>query len=112
MTRASLDRTLAALADPNRRRVVETLRLRPQAAGDLAVRIGMTPAALSRHLRTLKAAGLVEEAHPDYAARVRIYTLRPAPIAELKTWLAQTEDLWSRQLASFKAHIERTRPAR
>lgn len=108
MSRASaLDRTLAALAEPNRRRVVETLRRQPQTAGDLAGKVKMSPAALSRHLRTLKAAGLVEETHPEYDARVRIYTLRPAPMADLKAWLTQTEDLWARQLAAFKEQVER-----
>lgn len=66
----------------------------------------MSPAALSRHLKTLKAAGLVEETHPDYDARVRVYQLSPAPMADLKDWLAKTEALWARQLAAFKAHVE------
>ena len=106
MTRAAaLDRTLTALADPNRRRVIETLRVQPQTAGDLAGKVGMSPAALSRHLRTLKTAGLVEESHPEYDARVRIYNLRPAPMAELKAWLTHTEDLWARQLAAFQRHV-------
>lgn len=103
---AKLDRTLAALAEPNRRRVVEVLRDRPHTAGDLAVQVGISPAALSRHLKTLKAAGLVEETHPDYDARVRVYQLSPAPMADLKDWLAKTEALWARQLAAFKAHVE------
>ena len=103
---AKLDRTLAALAEPSRRRVVELLRDRPHTAGELATRVELSPAALSRHLRTLKTAGLVEESHPDYDARVRIYQLSPAPMADLKDWLAKTEALWARQLAAFKAHVE------
>ncbi len=106
---ARLDRTLAALADPNRRRVVELLRERSHTAGEIATQGGMTPAALTRHLKTLKAAGLVDETHPDYDARVRIYQLSPAPMADLKDWLAKTDALWARQLAAFKAHVERRR---
>ena len=62
---------------------------------------------MSRHLRVLRECGLVEESHPGFDARVRIYRLRPAPIAELRAWLELTEQLWSDELAAFKAHLER-----
>ncbi len=62
---------------------------------------------MSRHLKALKFGGLVEERHPDIDARVRIFSLRPEPMADLKAWLEETEKLWIRQLASFKAHVER-----
>jgi DNA-binding transcriptional ArsR family regulator len=104
---AALDRTLAALADPHRRRVIELLRERPRRAGELADAVGLNPPALSRHLRTLKASGLIDEEHPAFDARVRIYSLRPKPMANLKAWLEQTEQLWQLQLAAFKAHLER-----
>jgi DNA-binding transcriptional ArsR family regulator len=104
---AALDRTLAALADPHRRRVIELLRERPRRAGELADAVGLNPPALSRHLRTLKASGLIDEEHPAFDARVRIYSLRPKPMANLKAWLEQTEQLWQLQLAAFKAHVER-----
>jgi len=102
----ALDRTLAALADPHRRRIVELLRKEPKRAGELAAAVGLNPSALTRHLRTLKSSGLVTEAHPAFDARVRIYTLRPKPMADLKVWLEQTEQLWSEQLVAFKDHIE------
>jgi DNA-binding transcriptional ArsR family regulator len=104
---AKLDRTLAALADPHRRQVIELLRARPRRAGALAAAVGLKPPALSRHLRTLKAGGLIEESHPAFDARVRIYSLRPEPMASLKAWLEKTEQLWGEQLAAFKAHLER-----
>lgn len=103
---AAVDRTLTALADPHRRRVVELLRERPRRAGELARALHLNPSALSRHLRTLKDGGLIEEAHPDFDARVRVYSLKSGAMAELKDWLAQTEQLWSEQLAAFKAHLE------
>jgi len=103
---ADLDRTLGALADPHRRRIVELLRERPLRAGEIADAVGLNPPALSRHLRTLKANGLIEEAHPAFDARVRIYTLRPEPMTHLKAWLEQTEKLWAAQLVAFKAHLE------
>lgn len=107
MSAAALDRTLAALADPHRRRVIELLRERPRRAGELAEAVGLNPPALSRHLRTLKASGLIDEQHPAFDARVRIYSLRPKPMAILKAWLEQTEQLWQLQLGAFKAHLER-----
>jgi hypothetical protein len=56
---------------------------------------------------TLKANGLIEEAHPAFDARVRIYTLRPEPMTRLKAWLEQTEQLWAAQLVAFKTHVDR-----
>ena len=107
--KAELDRVLAALADPHRRRLVELLRERPRRAGELAAALGLNPPALSRHLRTLRMSGLIEESHPGFDARVRVYTLRPKPMEHLKSWLQDTERLWSNQLAAFKVHIERAR---
>jgi DNA-binding transcriptional ArsR family regulator len=108
-TARELDRTLAALADPHRRQLVELLRERPRRAGELAEAVGLSPPALSRHLRTLKSSGLVDEQHPEFDARVRIYSLRPQPMANLKAWIEQSERLWTKQLAAFKAHVEQTR---
>lgn len=104
---AVLDTVLAALADPHRRRVVEILRSGPQNAGELSKFVGLSAPAMSRHLRLLKESGVVGETHPAYDARVRIYALRPQPLAELKSWLETTERLWADQLASFKKHLER-----
>lgn len=104
---ARLDQALAALAAPHRRRIVELLRVRPRRAGEIAEAIGLNPPALSRHLRNLKANGLIDEAHPAFDARVRIYTLRPEPMAHLRSWLEETEQLWAEQLIAFKTHLER-----
>ena len=106
LTAVRLDLTLAALADPNRRRVIELLRERPLASGDLAQAAGLSAPAMSRHLRTLRQSGWVAENHDGFDARVRIYHLRPEPMAYLKQWLEETERLWSAQLLAFKAHIE------
>ena len=107
MSAASLDRVLTALADPYRRRAVELLRERPRRAGELAEALGLSSPAMSKHLRALKEGGLVEEAHPDFDARVRVYSLKSGAIRGLKEWADETERRWSRQLASFKAHLEK-----
>lgn len=102
-----LDRTLAALADPHRRQAVELLREQPRRAGELAGALGLPAATMSRHLRALRECGLIAESHPPFDARVRIYSLRPEPMADLKQWLEETERLWSLQLTAFKTHLER-----
>lgn len=107
VSEAGLDQTLAALADPHRRRAVRVLAERPRAAGELARELGLSAPAMSRHLKTLRESGLVEESHPSFDARVRIYALRPEPMVHLLRWLEESERLWSEQLAAFKAHLER-----
>jgi DNA-binding transcriptional ArsR family regulator len=102
-----LDHVLAALADPHRRRVVEVLRAGPRPAGEIARAVGLTPPAMSRHLRTLRRSGVVEESHPDFDARVRVYALRAGAMDELKAWLDETERMWAEQLAAFRAHLEK-----
>jgi DNA-binding transcriptional ArsR family regulator len=104
-----LDRTLAALADPHRRRVVDLLRERPYRAGDLAQAARLPFPTMSRHLKTLRQSGLVEEDRDALDSRVRIYRLKAEAMAELKTWLAETDVMWARQLASFKAHLQKSR---
>lgn len=109
MKAAALDRTLQALADPHRRRVVELLREQPRRAGDLAQAVQLSFPAMSRHLRTMRQSGLVEEDRDPLDSRVRIYRLSREPMDDLVRWLAQTEDLWARQLRAFKAHVLKAR---
>jgi len=107
-----LDTTLAALADPTRRQVVELLRECPRRAGELAKSCSMSGPAMSRHLRMLRASGLVEvdveEERVVHDARLRIYRLRPEPFVALQAWLDQVQAFWTEQLDAFKAHAERT----
>jgi len=101
----ALGRTLAALADPHRRRVVQILSERPRRAGELAQALTMSPPAMSRHLRALRECGLVEERHDGFDARVRVYQLRPEPMANLAAWLRGTEAMWAAQLSAFSDHL-------
>ena len=106
-----LDRTLAALADPARRGAVDLLRVRQRRAGELAAARGLSPPAMSRHLRVLRETGLVEEAHGADAgdARVRVYRLKPEPFDALRAWVADVERFWTLELAAFKRRAERAR---
>ena len=101
-----LDDLLHALADPERRKIVDLLARGSRSAGDLAVEIGAGRPATSRHLKILKTSGVVDEHHPTYDARVRIYALKAGALDGVKHWLAETEAMWTDQLAGFKAHIE------
>ena len=107
-----LDEVITALADPARRRVVELLRDGPKRAGELAARVELSGPAMSRHLRVLRASGLVEADVSDGDARVRMYRLRAEPFAALRAWLDQVEAFWAEQLGAFKQHAETTRGER
>lgn len=86
-----LDRTLAALAEPTRRRLVDLLRAGPRRAGELAAELRMTPPATSRHLRVLRAGGLVAVSWSERDARLRVYRLLPEPFLALQAWLDQLD---------------------
>jgi len=104
---AAVDKVFAALADPHRRRAVELLGVSPRRAGELATALDLPAPALSRHLRLMKECGLVEESHPQFDARVRIYSLKDGAMTELKHWLANTEAMWMAQLSALKIHVEK-----
>jgi DNA-binding transcriptional ArsR family regulator len=106
---AEIDRTLAALADPSRRAVVDLLRRQPLRSGDIADALRLSRPATSRHLRVLRQAKLVAERTLEDDARGRIYELVPGPFSRLRGWIEEVEAFWGVQLASFKAHAERGR---
>ena len=104
-----LDAAFAALADGSRREMIRLLLHKPRRAGELAECIDMSPQALSRHLRVLRQAGLVCEQGIAEDARVRMYSVHTAAFQPVQQWLAQAEELWQRQLNSFKAYAESAR---
>jgi DNA-binding transcriptional ArsR family regulator len=106
-----LDATFTALADRTRRAVVQLLRQGPRRAGELADALALTPPGLSRHLRVLRHAGLIDDDEPEHDARVRLYRLEPAGFEPLRDWIDELEAFWGDQLAAFKAHAEAQRPA-
>ncbi len=76
--------TLSALAEPNRLQIVELLRRKPHAVGEIVARLGLRQPQVSKHLRVLSEAGLVEV---RAVAQQRIYSLRAEPFKELDVWL-------------------------
>ncbi|MBA3464082.1 MAG: winged helix-turn-helix transcriptional regulator [Deltaproteobacteria bacterium] len=107
-----LGATFQALSDPARRGVIDLLRKQPRRAGDLADMLGLSRPSMSKHLRVLRTTGLIEPASDDADARAKIYRLRPEPFTQLREWLEDVERFWSLELASFKAHAEKTRGKR
>jgi len=107
-----LDTTLAALADPTRRQVIDLLGAGPCPAGDLAAATRTSRPMMSRHLRVLRIGGLVSEERDEADGRRRVYRLRPERFVALQAWLDQVQAFWASQLGSFKAHAERTRTER
>jgi DNA-binding transcriptional ArsR family regulator len=95
-----------ALADPARRQVVQLLGEAPRRAGELAAAVGMSPPAMSRHLRVLLEAGIVADERTARDARLRYFRLRPQSMVALQGWLDQLQAHWDEQLASFKRHAE------
>src|SRR5207248_6255398 len=83
--------TLRALAEPSRFQIVELLRDGPRPVGDMAQRLRLRQPQVSKHLRVLGDAGLVEF---RVDAQRRIYALRPAPLQELEVWLERYRSLW------------------
>jgi DNA-binding transcriptional ArsR family regulator len=83
--------TLRALAEPNRLHIVELLRIGPRPVGDMVHRLRLRQPQVSKHLRVLSAAGLVDV---RVDAQRRIYALRPAPLQELEIWLERYRRLW------------------
>jgi DNA-binding transcriptional ArsR family regulator len=98
--------TFQTLADPTRRRIVETLRHGEQQVNDLVARAGIHQSGVSRHLRILHEAGFVAS-RPD--GQRRLYSLKPEPFRELDRWLAQYRDLWEARLDRLGEALENKR---
>ena len=95
-----------ALADPTRRHVVQLLGNRPHRAGELAEATGMSPPALSRHLKVLLTTGIVHDERVAEDARVRVFRLQPESLVAVQAFLDQLQAEWRTQLRAFKRHAE------
>ena len=102
-----IDATLAALADPDRRAIVEILRGQPCLPSDIAKTLGISRPAMSRHLRQLKSAGLIAQEIAEADARMRPIRLRHEPFVSLRAWLDEVEAFWSGQLEAFARYAEK-----
>lgn len=104
-----MDTVLQALADSSRRTVLEILRDHPATAGELADALPIARPGVSRHLRVLRQAGLVDV---RAEAQRRIYSLRPEALVEVDEWLEGYRALWQNRLDALHTEIARGKTAR
>ena len=97
------EETIAALADPTRRRLVERLRERPHAVGELATHLGVSQPAVSQHLAVLRGVGLVSE---QRHGRERRYHLHPERLDEVRKWMHTLDRFWASRLDRLGRHLE------
>jgi DNA-binding transcriptional ArsR family regulator len=95
--------SFAVLAEPTRRDILDLLRDGERPVGDLVERLRMSQPAVSKHLRVLRDAGLVE-VRPE--AQRRLYRLRLEPLVEIDEWLAPYRRMWTRSLDRLEQHLE------
>jgi DNA-binding transcriptional ArsR family regulator len=95
--------SFAVVADPRRREILDLLRGGERPVGELVDRLRLSQPAVSKHLRVLRDAGLVE-VRPD--AQRRLYRLRVEPLVEIDEWLTPYRQLWTRALDELDHHLE------
>jgi DNA-binding transcriptional ArsR family regulator len=100
--------TFSAVADPRRRAMLDLLVKRERSAGEL-VSADISQPAVSKHLRILKDAGLVDM---RVQAQQRIYTLQPKGLAELDTWIAKYKVFWPDRLDSLERYLDKNKGAK
>jgi DNA-binding transcriptional ArsR family regulator len=99
----SPEATFSALADPTRRAVLDLLRQGSQPAGRIAQAFPISRPAISKHLRRLRRAHLVEQRR---VGRLRVYQLNPEPLKTVDSWLERYRSFWSARLAGLQALVE------
>jgi len=99
-----MEAALRALADENRRTMLDALSRGPATVGELAALLPIARPGVSRHLRVLREAGLVEVRQE---AQRRVYSLRPQPLAEIDEWLGRYRALWEQRLDALHTEIVR-----
>jgi DNA-binding transcriptional ArsR family regulator len=95
--------TFDVLAEPTRRRILDLLREEERPVNDLVGRLELSQPGVSKHLRVLREAGLVEVRQD---AQRRLYRVRPEPLAEIEQWLAPYRRLWAGTLDALEHHLD------
>jgi DNA-binding transcriptional ArsR family regulator len=98
--------TFQVLAEPSRQAILDLLRDGERPVGELVDHLDLSQPAVSKHLRVLREAGMVQ-ARAD--AQRRLYRIRPEPLAELDAWLATYRRLWTTHLDRLEEHLDRRR---
>jgi DNA-binding transcriptional ArsR family regulator len=98
--------TFQVLAEPSRQAILDLLREGERPVGELVDQLELSQPAVSKHLRVLREAGLVQT-RAD--AQRRLYRIRPEPLAELDAWLATYRQLWTKHLDRLEEHLDNRR---
>jgi DNA-binding transcriptional ArsR family regulator len=98
--------TFEVLAEPTRRRILDLLRDGERSVGELVDRLTLSQPGVSKHLRVLRDAGLVQV---RIEAQRRWYGLRPEPLTEIDAWLEPYRRLWAQHLDALEQHLDRER---
>ena len=91
------------LAEPNRRRILDLLREKQRPVGDLVEQLGISQPAVSKHLRVLREAGLVEVTAD---AQRRLYRVRAEPLREIDEWLTPYRKAWRKRMDALERHLD------
>ena len=97
-----MEATFSVLAEPNRRRILDLLRERERTVNELVEHLDLSQPAVSKHLKVLREAGLVEVRQD---AQRRWYRLRPAPLTEVDAWLAPYRAFWTGKLDALERYL-------
>jgi DNA-binding transcriptional ArsR family regulator len=97
--------TFDVLAEPTRRRILDLIRDDERPVNELVARLDISQPGVSKHLRVLREAGLVEV---RIDAQRRLYRVRPEPLAEIDAWLAPYRRLWANRLDALERHLDDT----
>jgi DNA-binding transcriptional ArsR family regulator len=96
--------TFEILAEPNRRLILDLLRERERSVGELVEYLGLSQPGVSKHLRVLREAGMVEVRQD---AQRRLYELRAEPLAEIDTWIEPYRRFWAGRMDALEQHLDK-----
>jgi DNA-binding transcriptional ArsR family regulator len=100
----SVDSVFDIIAEPNRRAILSLLLSSQQSVGEIERQLRMPQPTVSKHLRVLREAGVVES---TVDAQRRLYRLKPGPLQEVDAWLAPFRRFWSGHVDALERHLDR-----
>jgi DNA-binding transcriptional ArsR family regulator len=103
-----MESAFEVIAEPNRRAILSLLASSELSVGEIERELGMPQPTVSKHLRVLREAGLVEA---EVDAQRRLYRLKPESLKEIDAWLAPFRRFWSRHVDALERHLERMEKA-
>jgi DNA-binding transcriptional ArsR family regulator len=103
-----MESAFAIIAEPSRRAILSLLARAEQSVGDIEEALNLSQPSVSKHLRVLREAGFVES---RVDAQRRLYRIKPEPLIEIDSWLAQFRQYWSGHVDALERHLDQLDPA-